>query len=161
MAGLVGAGRSEIAQALFGVDSSPSGTISVNGQNLPRGNVKEAIASGVCLAPEDRKASGLILEMTIRENMTFAIMPWLATARTSLLIQMCLCVWLCEQQRAWLPEQNPKTSRKTEVRKTLVFTIQNNSEAAEQREPWKRCFRQREPWDLVRVGDIARRVLCV
>ncbi len=70
MAGLVGAGRSELAQALFGVDSSPSGTISVNGRPLPRGSVKEAIAHGVFLAPEDRKASGLILEMTIRENMT-------------------------------------------------------------------------------------------
>ncbi len=70
MAGLVGAGRSELAQALFGVDSSPSGTMSVNGQPLTRGKVKEAIANGVFLAPEDRKASGLILEMTIRENMT-------------------------------------------------------------------------------------------
>lgn len=70
VAGLVGAGRSEIAQALFGVDPSPSGTISVNGEILERGKVKEAIAKGVFLAPEDRKASGLILEMTIRENMT-------------------------------------------------------------------------------------------
>lgn len=70
MAGLVGAGRSELAQALFGVDSSPSGAFSVNGKTLARGNVKEAIASGLFLAPEDRKASGLILEMTIRENMT-------------------------------------------------------------------------------------------
>jgi ribose transport system ATP-binding protein len=70
MAGLVGAGRSELAQALFGVDASPSGTISVNGQPLTRGKVKNAIANGVFLAPEDRKASGLILEMTIRENMT-------------------------------------------------------------------------------------------
>lgn len=70
VAGLVGAGRSELAQALFGVDSSPSGTIAVNGETLERGKVKSAIASGVFLAPEDRKASGLILEMTIRENMT-------------------------------------------------------------------------------------------
>ncbi len=70
IAGLVGAGRSELAQALFGVDASPSGRISVAGQPLARGNVSDAIAQGVFLAPEDRKASGLILEMTIRENMT-------------------------------------------------------------------------------------------
>ena len=70
MAGLVGSGRSELAQALFGVDSSPAGTITVNDKSLERGNIKEAIAHGVFLAPEDRKASGLILEMTIRENMT-------------------------------------------------------------------------------------------
>lgn len=70
LAGLVGSGRSELAQALFGVDASPTGKITVNGENLIRGNIKEAIAHGVYLAPEDRKASGLVLEMTIRENMT-------------------------------------------------------------------------------------------
>ncbi len=70
MAGLVGAGRSEMAQALFGVDPSPSGTLSVNGAPLKRGQVRDAIAHGVFLAPEDRKASGLVLEMTICENMT-------------------------------------------------------------------------------------------
>ncbi len=70
IAGLVGAGRSELAQALFGVDSSPSGDINVSGKVLERGNVKEAIASGLFLAPEDRKTSGLILGMSIRENMT-------------------------------------------------------------------------------------------
>jgi len=70
VAGLVGAGRSELAQALFGVDSSPSGRITVEGKILDRGKVSDAIAHGVFLAPEDRKASGLILEMTIRENMT-------------------------------------------------------------------------------------------
>ncbi len=74
MAGLVGSGRSELAQAVFGVDMSPSGTITVNGQELARGNIKDAIAHGVFLAPEDRKASGLILEMTIRENMTLNCM---------------------------------------------------------------------------------------
>lgn len=70
LAGLVGSGRSELAQALFGVDASPTGKITVNGENLVRGNINEAIAHGVFLAPEDRKASGLVLEMTIRENMT-------------------------------------------------------------------------------------------
>ncbi|GAB5559787.1 MAG: sugar ABC transporter ATP-binding protein [Synoicihabitans sp.] len=70
MAGLVGSGRSELAQALFGVDESPSGNITVNGRPMTRGDIKDAIAHGVFLAPEDRKASGLILEMTIRENMT-------------------------------------------------------------------------------------------
>lgn len=70
LAGLVGSGRSELAQAIFGVDSSPSGTIKVAGASVTRGNINDAIAHGVFLAPEDRKASGLILEMSIRENMT-------------------------------------------------------------------------------------------
>ena len=70
LAGLVGAGRSELAQALFGVDSSPSGRITLNGESLQRGDIKDTIAHGIFLAPEDRKASGLVLEMSVRENMT-------------------------------------------------------------------------------------------
>ncbi|HCR31525.1 MAG TPA: D-xylose ABC transporter ATP-binding protein [Opitutae bacterium] len=70
MAGLVGAGRSELAQALFGVDDSPSGFFEVESQSIPRGDVSRCIANGVFLAPEDRKSSGLVLEMSIRENMT-------------------------------------------------------------------------------------------
>lgn len=70
MAGLVGAGRSELAQALFGVDASPSGAISVFGDSIQRGKIADSIGSGIFLAPEDRKASGLILEMSIRENMS-------------------------------------------------------------------------------------------
>lgn len=70
MAGLVGSGRSELAQAIFGVDPSPSGSVAVAGKALRMGRVNDAIAQGVFLAPEDRKTSGLILEMTIRENMT-------------------------------------------------------------------------------------------
>ena len=75
LAGLVGSGRSELAQALFGVDQSPAGTIKVSGQSLPRGDISAAISHGVFLAPEDRKASGLILEMSIRENMTLNSLP--------------------------------------------------------------------------------------
>ena len=70
MAGLVGAGRSELAQALFGIDASPSGSIFVSGNSIQRGKIADAIGSGIFLAPEDRKASGLILEMSIRENMS-------------------------------------------------------------------------------------------
>lgn len=70
LAGLVGSGRSELAQAIFGVDESPSGSINVEGTLLERGSVDAAIARGVFLAPEDRKASGLVLEMSVRENMT-------------------------------------------------------------------------------------------
>ena len=70
LAGLVGSGRSELAQAVFGVDESPSGTITVSGETLKRGDINDAINHGVFLAPEDRKASGLVLEMSVRENMT-------------------------------------------------------------------------------------------
>ncbi len=70
LAGLVGSGRSELAQAIFGIDEAPSGTVMVSGQELERGDIKDAINRGIFLAPEDRKASGLVLEMSVRENMT-------------------------------------------------------------------------------------------
>ena len=68
MAGLVGAGRSEIARAVFGVDRPLAGTVSVNGTLLLPGNPRASIAAGVAFAPEDRKEQGVILEMAIRDN---------------------------------------------------------------------------------------------
>lgn len=68
MAGLVGAGRSEIARAIFGIDRPVSGSVSVHGRPLIPGNPRAAISAGVAFAPEDRKEQGLILEMAIRDN---------------------------------------------------------------------------------------------
>jgi ribose transport system ATP-binding protein len=68
MAGLVGAGRSEIARALFGIDRPVSGSVSVHGQTLIPGNPRAAIRAGIAFAPEDRKEQGVILEMAISEN---------------------------------------------------------------------------------------------
>jgi ribose transport system ATP-binding protein len=68
-AGLVGAGRSEVAQAIFGVDPALAGELEIDGKNLTL-NTKEAIKNGLYLVPEDRKKSGLVLEMSIRENMS-------------------------------------------------------------------------------------------
>jgi ribose transport system ATP-binding protein len=70
-AGLVGAGRSEMAQAIFGVDTALSGSLELAGKVLSL-NTKEAIRNGLYLAPEDRKKSGLVLDMSIRENMSLA-----------------------------------------------------------------------------------------
>ena len=69
-AGLVGAGRSEVAQAIFGVDRAVSGEILMNGKSLPAGSPKRAIAEGIYLVPEDRRRTGLVTPMTIRENIT-------------------------------------------------------------------------------------------
>ena len=70
MAGLVGAGRSELARTIFGVDRSVGGTISFEGKPLVIRSAQDAIASGIFLAPEDRRATGLITSMLIRENIT-------------------------------------------------------------------------------------------
>jgi ribose transport system ATP-binding protein len=69
-AGLVGAGRSELAQAIFGVDPPLEGEIWLDGERLPINSTRDAIDAGIYLAPEDRRRTGLITEMTIRENVT-------------------------------------------------------------------------------------------
>lgn len=70
--GLIGAGRSEIAQAVFGLDPHASGRVFIHGQPLPLGNVAKAMAAGIGLVPEDRKRQGLVLSMNCRENTSLA-----------------------------------------------------------------------------------------
>jgi len=71
-AGLVGAGRTEVAQAIFGVDRQATGAVLVHGKPLPLGNVNAALAAGIGLLPEDRKRLGLVLTMNCRENGSLA-----------------------------------------------------------------------------------------
>lgn len=68
MAGLVGAGRTELARVVAGVDRGLSGSVRVDGIPLRSGSVAASMRAGVALAPEDRKEQGLFLEMSIREN---------------------------------------------------------------------------------------------
>ncbi|MFI4850105.1 MAG: sugar ABC transporter ATP-binding protein [Gimesia chilikensis] len=72
ISGLVGAGRTELMQVLFGIDGPLSGSISVNGQAIQINSPKDAIRAGLALVPEDRKLQGLVLEMAVRENMSLA-----------------------------------------------------------------------------------------
>ncbi len=77
-AGLVGAGRSEVAQAIFGLDPAATGKIFVRGRELPPGSVKAALAAGIGLLPEDRKRLGLVLSMNCRENTSLAVISRLS-----------------------------------------------------------------------------------
>lgn len=70
IAGLVGAGRSEMAQAVFGVDAPLAGTVTINGKVVKISSSKDAIGNGIYLIPEDRRHSGLILDVPIRENIS-------------------------------------------------------------------------------------------
>ncbi|MET9292546.1 sugar ABC transporter ATP-binding protein [Streptomyces sp. NPDC003077] len=72
LAGLVGAGRTEVARAIFGVDRYDTGTVEVDGVPLPRGDVRAAMRAGLGLVPEDRKAQGLVLDATLQDNLTLA-----------------------------------------------------------------------------------------
>ncbi|CAN5391764.1 sugar ABC transporter ATP-binding protein [soil metagenome] len=80
LAGLVGAGRSEIARAVFGVDPYSAGRVSVNGITVPRRNPAAAMNLGVALVPEDRRKQGLVLESSVARNTTMAIMKSLKSA---------------------------------------------------------------------------------
>jgi ribose transport system ATP-binding protein len=72
MAGLVGAGRTEILETIFGVRPKHGGLIAVNGKSLHANSPKAAIRAGIALVPEDRKQQGLVLEMMVRENLSLA-----------------------------------------------------------------------------------------
>lgn len=78
LAGLVGAGRTEVAQSLFGLDPSVTGRILVDGKEQRIRTVWDAIGLGLGLVPEDRKRHGLILSMNCRENLTLPILNRLA-----------------------------------------------------------------------------------
>jgi ribose transport system ATP-binding protein len=69
-AGLVGAGRSEMAKAISGLEDSPQKEIILGGKNLLVSKPREAINHGIYLAPENRRTEGLIVEMTVRENVS-------------------------------------------------------------------------------------------
>ena len=73
LAGLLGSGRTELARLIFGADTADSGTISVGSSQISQGNVTESIAAGIALTPEDRKLQGLVLELSIRENIVLAL----------------------------------------------------------------------------------------
>jgi ABC-type sugar transport system ATPase subunit len=78
LAGLVGAGRSETLQAIFGLDPRAEGRVFVRGQPLRLGSVDAALAAGLGLLPEDRKRQGLVLGLTCRENVSLAALPALS-----------------------------------------------------------------------------------
>ena len=77
LAGLVGAGRSEIARAIFGLDRRASGSLRVDGRALRLGSVRRALRSGVGLVPEDRQRQGLVLMMSGRANFSLVILDQL------------------------------------------------------------------------------------
>jgi len=73
LAGLVGAGRTELARTIFGITPADSGEILLNGQRVEIHSPQDAVARGIAYVPEDRRRHGVILEMPIAQNMTMAI----------------------------------------------------------------------------------------
>jgi rhamnose transport system ATP-binding protein len=70
LAGLVGAGRSEVARAIFGVDKYESGSVKINGEPLPAGSPVEAMERKIALVPEDRRQQGLFMIAGVNRNIS-------------------------------------------------------------------------------------------
>jgi rhamnose transport system ATP-binding protein len=73
LAGLVGAGRTELAQTIFGLTPADAGEILVNGNPVTLGSPKTAVAHGIAYVPEDRTKHGIILGLPIEQNITMAV----------------------------------------------------------------------------------------
>lgn len=99
IAGLVGSGRSELLETIFGVRDRAGGTVTVGGQPVPPENPRAAILAGLGLVPEDRKQTGLLVESSVRENATLATLidapaapwvdwKWVASATAALIARL-------------------------------------------------------------------------
>jgi ABC-type sugar transport system ATPase subunit len=81
IAGLIGAGRSELARTIMGDLSHKSGTIRLNGVPLKLRSPRDAIRAGIGLAPEERKAQALLLQRSVRDNVSLAILERISSWR--------------------------------------------------------------------------------
>ncbi|GAA3229369.1 sugar ABC transporter ATP-binding protein [Actinocorallia longicatena] len=73
LAGLLGSGRSELARLIFGADTADSGRITAEGEAVALRNPRAAIERGVAFCPEDRKGDGLVMDLTVEENIILAL----------------------------------------------------------------------------------------
>jgi len=80
LAGLVGAGRSEVARAVFGIDAYDEGSVRVDGRRLRRKDPTAAMRAGLAFVPEDRRKQGLVIDATVARNVTLAIRDRLSRA---------------------------------------------------------------------------------
>lgn len=74
LSGLIGAGRSELACAIYGMDPADSGTIAIDGRRVLVRSVRDAIAHGIAYLPEERRSQGLVLPASITENISFCVL---------------------------------------------------------------------------------------
>ena len=72
LAGLVGSGRSEVARAVFGIDRYDAGAVTVGGARLRKASPTSAMAAGIGLVPEDRRQQGLVMDMSVQQNVALA-----------------------------------------------------------------------------------------
>jgi ABC-type sugar transport system ATPase subunit len=74
LAGLVGAGRTEVARAIFGLDDSDTGTIEVDGEPVSIRGPQDAVSVGIAYVPEDRKRDGIVPQLSIKDNISLSVL---------------------------------------------------------------------------------------
>jgi ABC-type sugar transport system ATPase subunit len=74
LAGLVGAGRTEVARAIFGLDKLDAGTVQINGAEVSIRNPRDAVRAGIAYVPEDRKRDGIVPQLSIKDNISLAVL---------------------------------------------------------------------------------------
>ena len=82
LAGLVGSGRTELLRSIYGIDIRAGGRLLVNGRPAEIDNPRQAMARGIALVPEDRKADGVFLGESIRDNLVVSMLSRLAWKRS-------------------------------------------------------------------------------
>jgi ribose transport system ATP-binding protein len=110
LAGLVGAGRTELARVLFGIDQPHGGQIRLNGRDVQFGTSADAVQAGVFLIPEDRKSAGLLLDLPIAQNIT---LPNLYAYARANIIQQDAEVKRAERSRRELDIRTASVTQRT------------------------------------------------
>ena len=112
LAGLVGSGRTELARAVFGIDRPVSGEVRVDGAPVAPGRPRSAIDRGLYLVPEDRKRSGLLLDVSVAENIS---LPNLRSCAPGMLVSVAAERENAERQKRKLNIRVPAVSTSTGV----------------------------------------------
>jgi ribose transport system ATP-binding protein len=107
LAGLVGAGRTELARAVFGIDTMLAGQIRLEGRPVAIAAARDAIDHGLYLIPEDRKRSGILLDMTVAANIT---LPDLASYAHGYLVDAAAETACAERQKRALGIRTPSVA---------------------------------------------------
>ena len=110
LAGLVGSGRTELARVLFGVDRCYGGTLTLDGAAIAFSSAADAVARGIFLVPEDRKGAGILLDLTIAENIS---LPNLRKYARALLVAKDLETAQAERSRRELDIKAPNVATRT------------------------------------------------
>jgi rhamnose transport system ATP-binding protein len=112
LAGLIGAGRTDVARALFGIQPLDEGTIKIDGREVSVSSPRKAMELGLAFVPEDRQHHGLVLPMSITANITLPILPRFATG-------------------GWLREGDARAVAETAAQRLEVKSAGMNQKASE------------------------------